>query len=118
MIWFLFALYGVYMALTEGISKAYITQTASQEVIATSFGAYQTIMGICTFFSSLLAGLLWTHIDPSAPFVFGAILAVCAGFLFIFFGKVKGSGNRDHHSGSGAGLSANEAEHIKRNRKE
>ena len=118
MIWFLFALYGLYMALTEGISKAYISQTASPEVIATSFGAYQTIMGICTFCSSLIAGLLWTHIDPSAPFLFGAILAVCAGFLFIFFGKVNGSGNWDHRSGSGAGLSANEAEHINRSRKE
>ncbi|NTW71688.1 MAG: MFS transporter [Eubacteriaceae bacterium] len=88
-IWFLFALYGVYMALTEGISKVYITQIASKEVIATSFGAYQTVIGICTFFSSLIAGLLWSGINPSAPFIFGAILAAVSASLFLFFGRVR-----------------------------
>ena len=82
-IWGLFALYGVYMALTEGISKAYITTIANPDIIATSFGAYQTILGICTFFASLLAGLLWTLVSPSAPFLFGAILAVIAGTIFV-----------------------------------
>lgn len=85
-IWFLFALYGVYMALSEGIGKAYISRIASREVIATSFGAYQTIIGVCTFFSSLIAGLLWSKIDPSAPFIFGSILAVVAGIMFLFIG--------------------------------
>lgn len=83
-IWLLFALYGIYMAISEGISKAYITLIASPEVIATCFGAYQTIIGICTFFSSLIAGLLWTYVAPGAPFIFGAILAVTAGMIFIF----------------------------------
>jgi len=86
-VWFLFALYGVYMAISEGISKAYITQIASPEVIATSFGAYQTIIGVCTFFSSLIAGLLWTNVNPSAPFIFGSILAITAGTIFIFLGR-------------------------------
>lgn len=85
-IWFLFALYGVYMALSEGISKAYISQIASSEVIATSFGAYQTIIGVCTFFSSLIAGLLWSNINPSATFIFGAILAAVAGSIFLMIG--------------------------------
>lgn len=89
-IWALFALYGVYMALTEGVSRAYITQVASREVIATSFGAYQTIIGICTFFSSLVAGLLWSRIGPSAPFVFGAVLAVAAGAVFALTGRRQG----------------------------
>jgi len=85
-IWFLFALYGVYMALSEGISKAYICRIASHEFIATSFGAYQTIIGVCTFFSSLIAGILWSNINPSAPFIFGSILGVVAGIIFLFIG--------------------------------
>lgn len=88
-IWLLFALYGVYMAMSEGISKAYISQIASPEVIATSFGAYQTIIGVCTFFSSLIAGLLWSNISPSAPFIFGSILAAVAAVLFLFIGMNK-----------------------------
>ncbi len=86
-VWFLFALYGVYMAISEGISKAYIAQIASPEVIATSFGAYQTINGVCTFFSSLIAGLLWSNVSPSAPFIFGASMAVIAGMIFIIVGN-------------------------------
>ncbi|MCX5780249.1 MAG: MFS transporter [Firmicutes bacterium] len=91
-IWWLFALYGVYMSLTEGISKAYITRIASREVIATSFGAYQTIIGICTFFASLIAGLLWSRVNPGAPFIFGAILALIAGTIFVLLGRSQESG--------------------------
>jgi len=86
-IWGLFALYGVYMAFTEGISKVYITQIASPEVIATSFGAYQTIIGLCTFFASLFAGLLWSQVNPSAPFIFGAIMALVSGSIFVMTGR-------------------------------
>jgi MFS family permease len=85
-IWLLFGLYGVYMALTEGISKAYITQISYKAHLATSFGAYQTLIGICTFFSSLIAGLLWTRFGPSVPFIFGAVMALIAGILFMFYG--------------------------------
>jgi len=84
LIWLLFAIYGFYMALTEGVSKAYISQIADREIIATSFGAYQTIIGVCVFFSSLIAGLLWSKINPSAPFIFGAILAFISVIIFIF----------------------------------
>jgi MFS family permease len=72
------------MALTEGIGKAYISQIANREIIATSFGAYQTIIGVCVFFSSLIAGLLWSKINPGAPFIFGAILAFISAIIFIF----------------------------------
>lgn len=91
-IWPLFALYGVYMAMTEGVGKAYIASVASREMIATSFGAYQTTIGICTFFSSLIAGLLWSGIGPSSPFVFGATLSVAAGVLFVLSGRRQNRG--------------------------
>jgi len=89
LVWILFGFYGLYMALTEGVGKAYISQIADREVIATSFGAYQTIIGICTFFSSLIAGILWSRINSSAPFVFGAVLAIISGIIFMFSGRSK-----------------------------
>lgn len=82
-VWILFALYGFYMALTEGVGKTYISQIAGEDVIATSFGTYQTIVGICTFFASLIAGFLWSKINSSAPFVFGAVMALVSGIIFI-----------------------------------
>jgi len=87
LVWLLFALYGIYMAITEGVGKAYISQIGEKESLATSFGVYQTLVGICTFFASLTAGFLWSKINPSAPFVFGSVLATVAGVIFLFFSK-------------------------------
>ena len=85
LVWLLFAVYGIYMAMTEGVGKAYISQIGEEESLATSFGVYQTVVGFCTFFASLIAGLLWSKINPSAPFIFGAALATLAGVIFLLF---------------------------------
>jgi MFS family permease len=86
-LWLLFPVYGMYMALTEGVGKAYICNLVPREKTGTAFGVYQTTIGLCTFFASLIAGLLWTYIGVSAPFIFGSILAVISAFLFVVLGK-------------------------------
>jgi len=86
-LWFLFPVYGMYMALTEGVGKAYISNLVPQEKTGTAFGVYQTTIGICTFFASFVAGLLWTYIGVSVPFIFGSIMALISAFLFIVLGK-------------------------------
>jgi len=86
-LWFLFPLYGVYMALTEGVGKAYISNLVPQEKAGTAFGIYQTTVGLCTFFASLIAGLLWTYICVSAPFIFGSVMAVISALLFVILEK-------------------------------
>jgi len=86
-LWILFPFYGIYMALTEGIGKAYISNLVPQEKAGTAFGVYQTTIGLCTFFASLIAGLLWTYIGVSAPFIFGSVLAVISALLFVILEK-------------------------------
>ena len=86
-LWLLFPVYGVYMALTEGVGKAYISNLVPQEKSGTAFGVYHTIIGLTTFFASLIAGLLWTYIGVSAPFIFGSIMALISAFLFIVLEK-------------------------------
>jgi len=86
-LWFLFPVYGIYMSLTEGVGKAYISNLVPQEKTGTAFGIYQTTIGLCTFFASLIAGLLWTYIGVSVPFIFGSIMALISAFLFIVLGK-------------------------------
>jgi MFS family permease len=86
-LWLLFPIYGIYMALTEGVGKAYISNLIPQEKTGTAFGVYQTTIGLCTFFASLIAGLLWTYIGVSAPFIFGSLMAVISAFLFVILGK-------------------------------
>jgi len=82
-LWLLFPVYGMYMALTEGVGKAYISNLVPQEKTGTAFGVYQTTIGLCTFFASLIAGLLWTYISVSAPFIFGSLMAAISAFLFV-----------------------------------
>lgn len=89
-IWLLFPVYGIYMALTEGVGKAYISLLVPQEKSGTAFGIYQTSIGICSFFSSLIAGVMWNYINVRVPFFFGSITALISAILFIGLGsKVK-----------------------------
>lgn len=86
-IWILFPLYGVYMALTDGVGKAYISKLIPHEVSATAFGLYQTIMGFATLASSILAGFMWTTLGNRSPFYFGAVMALLAELMFFIFSK-------------------------------
>jgi MFS family permease len=83
LLWVLFPTYGIYMALTEGVGKAYISLLVEKDYIGTTYGIYQTLIGITTFLSSLVAGFVWRYIGPGAPFIFGGITAMAA---FIIFG--------------------------------
>ncbi len=81
--WVLFPLYGMYMAMSEGIGKAYITNLVPQETRGTALGLFYTSTGIMTFFSSLIAGLLWNYVSVPAPFYFGGALSAAAGGIFL-----------------------------------
>lgn len=82
-IWALFFIYGFYMAFTDGVSKAFVTDMVKQEARGTALGVYHCFVGLATFFASLIAGLLWTYLGSSAPFIYGAIMAVISCALFI-----------------------------------
>jgi MFS family permease len=86
---FLFFLYGVYAAATEGISKAWITNICRQEETATAIGTYTAFQSICTMLASSLAGLVWVWYGSSAIFLISALvsLIVCAYFLVVMRGK-------------------------------
>lgn len=83
-IWPLFFIYGFYMAMTDGIGKAFITDTVDEGSRATAIGLYYCISGILMLLASVVAGLLWTHVCVSAPFVYGSALAAIATVLCVF----------------------------------
>jgi MFS family permease len=90
LLWILFPMYGLYMAMSEGISKAYISNLIPAEMRATAIGLFYTSTGIVTFFSSLTAGLLWNYIGVSAPFYFGAICSFIAAAVFLMNATQEG----------------------------
>ena len=82
--WILMATYGIYYGLTEGVAKAFVADLVPSEQRGTAYGVYNAAIGIMAFPASLLAGFLWQGVagwngfGPSAPFLFGAILALLA----------------------------------------
>jgi MFS family permease len=78
MIWPLFALYGMYMALTDGVGKALLADHAPPERRGRALGIFYLATGITTIASSVLAGILWDRVSPGAPFWFGAVAAAVA----------------------------------------
>jgi MFS family permease len=84
-IWALFAFYGLFMGLTEGIQKAFLATIIPQDFKATAFGIYNTAVGLAMFPASFIGGWLWDHVSPSATFFFGAITASLSTILFVIF---------------------------------
>jgi len=83
--WVLVALYGLYYALAEGTTRAYVADLVPSERRGTAYGVYNATVAIMAFPASLLAGILWDHVSPAAPFAVGAGLAfvATAGLLLL-----------------------------------
>lgn len=81
----LFLLYGIYFGLTEGVAKAYVADLVVEEKRGTAFGLYNMTVGLTLLLSSFIAGVLWQTISPSAPFYFGAVMAVLASIGLLVF---------------------------------
>ncbi len=82
-VWPLFAVYGVHMALTEGVGRAFVADFVPSERRATALGLYQGAMGAMILLSSVIAGALWDAIDPAAPFFLGGATSLVALALLL-----------------------------------
>lgn len=86
-IWVLYGIYGIYYALTEGVAKALVADIVPQEQRGTAYGLFNAAIGLSALPASVIAGVLWQTINPAAPFMFGAVLALFAGFLLLTWVK-------------------------------
>jgi MFS family permease len=82
-IWGLFAIYGLFFGLTEGVEKAYVADLAPDEHRGTAYGLYHAVVGLTSLPASLLMGLVWERVHPGAAFGLGAGLALLASTLFL-----------------------------------
>ena len=77
----LFALYGVFYAVDESQSKAFIADL-EPERRATAMGIYNSVTGMLYLPASLAAGALWT-VSPALAFGLAAGLSLLAMVLFV-----------------------------------
>jgi predicted MFS family arabinose efflux permease len=78
----LFGLYGVYMAATEGISKAWLTNLTKKEETGTAVGLFVSLQSISLMIASAVAGLLWQFFGAGMTFSVTAFVSV-AVIIFI-----------------------------------
>jgi MFS family permease len=87
-IWALFGLYGVYYAATEGTAKALVADLVPDAQRGSAYGLFNAAIGLTALPASVIAGVLWQGLGTwagfgaSAPFFFGAAMAVLACGLF------------------------------------
>jgi MFS family permease len=82
-LWPLFAVYGVYMALTDGMARAMVAELAPSEKRGTFLGLYHTGIGLTAVIASVLAGVLWDVVGEPAPFFLGASTGFAAAALML-----------------------------------
>jgi len=79
--WALFAVYGIYFGLTEGVEKALVADFAPTHLRGSAFGLYHMTIGIGAFPASLLFGLVWQKLGSTAAFAMGAGIALVASVM-------------------------------------
>jgi MFS family permease len=78
----LFVIYGVFYAIDEAQSKAFIADIETQRR-ATAIGLYNFVTGVIYLPASLIAGALWAA-HASAVFILAAFLSLAAISAFLF----------------------------------
>jgi MFS family permease len=76
-------LWGLQMAVTQGLLSAEVADAAPADLRATAFGLFEMSVGLATFSASAIAGALWAIGGPVVTFAAGAAFAAVAGALVI-----------------------------------
>ena len=77
------ALWGVHMAMTQGLLASMVAGTAPADLRGTAFGVFNLVSGLAMLFASVLAGLLWDRFGAASTFIAGATLAGLALLLLL-----------------------------------
>ncbi|HNZ69773.1 MAG: MFS transporter [Prolixibacteraceae bacterium] len=83
----IFGIYGIYMAATEGISKAWITNLVKKEETGTAVGLFVSLQSISLMIASTLAGLIWSRFGAPPAFLLTAVISLVVFFYMLFFVK-------------------------------
>jgi len=82
----LFGVYGLYAAMTEGVSKALISNISNNKDTATAIGTYSAFSSIMGLLASSLAGFIWFTFGAKTLFIFSALGAF---LVVVYFVSIK-----------------------------
>jgi len=78
-LWFVMggvAIWGLHLGMTQGLLAALVADVAPENLRASAFGVFNFASGVALLVASVLAGLLWARLGPSATFIAGAAFTV------------------------------------------
>ncbi|MDH7975721.1 MFS transporter [Sphingomonas sp. AR_OL41] len=75
------ALWGVHMALTQGLFAKLVADHAPAELRGSAFGVFNLATGVAMLLASVTAGLVWQRFGANATFLAGAAFAAAALLL-------------------------------------
>jgi len=75
LLWGGIALWGLHMAMTQGLLATMIAQAAPADLRGTAFGVFGLVSGLAMLLASGVAGFLWDQWGAPVTFLAGAVLA-------------------------------------------
>ncbi len=79
----IFAFYGIFSAIDEGTSKAWISTHIQQEHRATGLGLYFALSSLAFFFSSITTSFIWKHYGGPATFTIVGLISIIPILYFL-----------------------------------
>lgn len=85
--WIGFGIYGFFAGGFNSLAKAVISDIVEVELKATAYGVYYTSVGVATFISLSVGGLIWERFGSTMLFTLVSISAVLLSLLLSLFGR-------------------------------
>jgi MFS family permease len=81
----IFAGYGVYYGLTEGVERAFVADLVPENIRATAYGLYNAVIGFGALPASVLFGLIWKYYGVQAAFFWAVAMAAASAIGLLLF---------------------------------
>lgn len=79
-------LWGLHLALTQGVLAAWVADTAPNELKGTAYGFFNLASGVALLTTNFFAGWLWDKHGPETTFLFSSLISG-GGLIILFFTK-------------------------------
>ncbi len=76
--WAGIALWGLHMAMTQGLLATMVANAAPEDLRGTAYGFFNLMSGLALLVASALAGLLWDQLGAAFTFVAGIVFSLAA----------------------------------------
>ena len=87
------AIWGLHMALTQGLFSKLVADVAPAGLRGTAFGVFNLVSGVSVLVASTVAGILWSRYGYAATFFGGALFAALTAVGVLFTRLRVHSGN-------------------------